>query len=107
MYQPINAESSLAALCRQTAQKLERAARLHPREIEKEIAQIQRDVVRLRDGLIDEFRQAEAFRVSELRRALEGVNVALSLIVCVVFPITSIQRSAVEQARETLKKLLA
>jgi hypothetical protein len=92
--------------CRQLVEKLDETAKLHPRQIEKETDQIQRDVVRLRDGLIDYFRQADISFVGARDGLLDTVNVALSLIVAVEYPVTSIQRSALEQARDTLKKAL-
>lgn len=99
---------SLVDRCRDAVEKLDRAARLHPREIEKEVDQIQRDIVALRDGLIERLREMQSAPAApRARAALDLINVALSLVVAVEYPITSIQRSCLEQARDTLKKILA
>lgn len=104
----MNNSDSLADRCRDAVEKLDRAARLHPRQIETEVDQIQRDIVALRDGLIDRLREMQpAPAAPGVRAALDGINVALSLVVSVEYPITSIQRSALGQARDTLKKILA
>ena len=103
MRQPANESSSLIAQCEQAVEKLDRAARLQPKEIEQEIYQIQRDVVRLRDSLIDRLRQSNAGpSLDRPHRGLERVNAALSLIVGVQYPVTSIQPAALEQARDVL-----
>ena len=108
MRQPTHETASLDDQCGQAIDKLDRAMRLHPRELEKELDQIQRDVVRLRDQLIDRLRLPQASPASgKLHVALERVNIALTLIVGVEYPATSIQRSALEQARDTLKKVLS
>lgn len=99
---------SLTEQCRRIIEKLERVESLHAREIEKEIAQIQRDVARLRDRLIERLRNAQIISAAGRREAgLDTVNMALSLIVAVEYPVTSIQRSALKQARDILKPLTA
>ena len=91
--------------CQELIQKLDRAIDLPPRELEQEVDQIQRDLVRLRDSFISELRCSESATLSASRRRLEEVNVALTLVVGVEYPVTAIKRSALEQARETLKKI--
>jgi hypothetical protein len=99
---------SFSEQCRQVIEELERAAKLHARDIEKEIDQIQRDIARLRDALIDRLRHAKIDSDSGRREAgLDEVNIALSLIVAVEYPVTSIQRSVLDQAAQVLKKVLA
>ena len=96
---------SLTEQCRQIVEKLERSTTLHARDIEKEIDQIQRDVACLRDQLIGCLREAQSASASDRREAgLDAVNCALSLLVAVEYPVTSIQRSALKQAADTLKK---
>lgn len=82
----------------------ERASKLHAREVEKEIDRIQRKAVSLRDGLIDRVRRLQS--KSALPR-LDRVNVALSLLVMVEYPVTALQRAGLEQARDTLEKTLS
>ncbi|HEY7321737.1 MAG TPA: hypothetical protein VIE89_29570 [Candidatus Binatia bacterium] len=97
--------TSLAAQCQELAQKLDRATHLPPRELEGEVDQIQRDLVRLRDTFIRELRCAQVSSVADqLRLGLEDVNVALTLVVGAEYPVTAIKRSALEQARNTLNK---
>jgi uncharacterized protein YPO0396 len=90
--------------CRRITEKIDRSTQLHPREIEKEIDEIERELVRLRDELIVRSRQAEADATgAQARTKLDHVNVALSLVVAVEYPVTSIQRSALQQANQILK----
>jgi len=88
--------------CRQIAEKLERAASLHPRELLEEIDRLERELVVVRDDLILHCRQ-ENVVAGPLQAQLEQVNVALSLVIAVEYPVTSIQRSALKQSHEVLK----
>jgi len=99
-------EDSVTERCRQIAEKLDRSVQHHPREIEKEIDEVERELVRLRDELIIECRrQGDPVGVSARGQTRLGqINVALSLVVAVEYPVTSIQRTALEQARDVLKK---
>jgi hypothetical protein len=99
-------KNSLAAQCQELVQKLGRATYLQPRELEEEVDQIQRDLVRLRDSFIGTLRCAQVASLAEqLRLGLQEVNVALTLVVGAEYPVTAIKRSALEQARDTLKKI--
>ncbi len=95
-------EDSFTQRCRQIAEKLERAATLPPREIIEEIDQMERELVGVRDDLILHCRQ-ENVAAGTLRAQLEQVNVALSLVVAVEYPVTSIQKSALKQSHEVLR----
>lgn len=66
---------------------------------------MERELVRLRDELIIQCRrQGDPVGVSEREQTRLGqINVALSLVVAVEYPVTSIQRTALEQARDVLK----
>src|ERR1051325_1900654 len=86
---------------RQIAEKLERAATLQPREILAEIDQIWRGLVVVRGDLMSHCRRGNG-AADAMRAQLEQVNVALSLVVAVEYPVTSIQRSALKQSREVL-----
>ena len=95
---------SLAEQAHRLVDKLDRSVNLHARDIEREMDQVQRDTARLRDDLI-ECRRSGAAGASVADAALEAVNIALSLIVSVEYPVTSIQRKALERARDVLKPL--
>jgi hypothetical protein len=101
---PSEDKPSFTKRCRQIAEELERSATLHPREIQKKIEQIERALVTMRDELILHCRQ-EAATAAPMQAQLEQVNVALSLVVAVEYPVTSIQRSALKQSHELLKKI--
>jgi hypothetical protein len=88
--------------CRQIAEKLEHAATLHPRELLEEIDQIERELVGVRDDLILHCREQNG-AAGPMRAKLEQLNVALSLVVAVEYPVTSIQRSALKQSHEVLR----
>lgn len=66
---------------------------------------MERELVRIRDELIIQCRrQGDPVAVSERGQTRLGqINVALSLVVAVEYPVTSIQRTALEQARDVLK----
>lgn len=98
---------SLSELCQKATDKIAHATNLEPRDLEQEIDQVECELVRLRDALIDRLRQRGASPVSGRRHsALEKVNIALSLILTVEYPVTAIQRSALEQAHQTLAAVL-
>ena len=101
---PSEDKPSFTKHCGQIAEELERSATLHPREIQKKIEQIERELVTMRDELILHCRQ-EAGTAAPMQAQLEQVNVALSLVVAVKYPVTSIQRSALKQSHELLKKI--
>jgi len=98
------AENSFTERCRQIAERLDRSAERPPREIEKAMDEIGSELARLRDDLIVQCRTHSDSGLAQ--RRLEYVNVALSLVVAVEYPATSVQRSALKQARETLENLL-
>ena len=101
---PSEDKPSFTKRCRQIAEELERSATLHPREIQKKIEQIERELVTMRDELILHCRQEDG-TAAPMQAQLEQVNVALSLVVAVEYPVTSIQRSALKQSHELLKKI--
>jgi hypothetical protein len=102
---PSEDKPSFTKRCRQIAEELERSAKLHPREIQKKIEQIERELVTMRDELILHCRQEDGAGGGPMQAQLEQVNVALSLVVAVEYPVTSIQRSALKQSHELLKKI--
>lgn len=63
-------------------------------------------VVRLRDCLIEGYRSASsAEEAQEIKRDLDQVNIALSLVVGVEYPGAGIQQKPLEQARAVLEGL--
>lgn len=97
-------QDSVTELCRQIAEKLDRSAQHGPREIEKEIDEFERQLVRLRDELIVQGRREDPAAASEPGQTrLAHINAALSLVVAVEYPVTSIQRAALKQARDVLR----
>jgi hypothetical protein len=100
----MTSQDSVTERCRQIAEKLDRSAKHAPREIEKEIDEIERELVRLRDELIIQSRREDPAAASEPGQTkLTHINVALSLVIAVEYPVTSLQRAALEQARDVLK----
>jgi hypothetical protein len=82
------------------------AAKLPGRDAEIRADQIQRDLARLRDGLTERLRSGRngpAF--GKDHAGLKAVNVALSLVASVEFPITSVQRSSLQEAHDELTKV--
>ncbi len=74
-------------------------------EIE-ETAVLEQDVVRLRDTLIDLLRQDVGKERKSLQSALEQVNTAISLVAGVEYPSRGPHRQLLEQARNTLRRLM-
>lgn len=70
-----------------------------PTELSAEVDDAERAVAALRDALIDRFRQAPT---SDLRRNLDGANVALSYLVGLEYPMGGLQRDMLQQARAAL-----
>lgn len=94
----------LCRLCRKAIEKLDDALDENPRELTHEVDIAEIAVAGLRDRLIDELRRAESpSDAAEIRRFLDPVNTAISLIAGVVYPSGGIQRSIVEEARKLLK----
>ena len=103
----MTAEPSADALCRDCVARLDDALRLPPAQLGQEVDVVEREVARLRDRLIDQLRQESTSAPAARRRAaLDKVNAALSLIVGVEYPAAGIQRSALEQARDTLQQVV-
>ena len=96
---------ALAEGCRRAARMLDGAIAKPPRELGEEVDEVERAVVRLRDGLIDRLRAADTADTADLRAALETINVSLSLIVGVEYSLGGIHRTLLAQARDTLRTI--
>jgi hypothetical protein len=79
-----------------------------PMQLGKEVDDVEQMVTRLRDTLIHHLRRnSTSSAAPRWRAALARINMALSLIVGVEYPAAGIQRSSIEQARDTLAQMLA
>jgi flagellar motility protein MotE (MotC chaperone) len=96
-----------AELTASSIRLLDDALRLPPAQLGQEVDEAEREIARLRDALIAQLRAHQAANETELRSTLDRVNAALSLVVSVEYPSAGIQRSALEQARDTLARIAA
>ncbi len=71
-----------------------------PAELKAEVDVAERAIVALRDALIVSLRSASE---AGARRALDQVNIALSLVVGLEYPMGGLQRSMLEGARSVLQ----
>ena len=94
-------------LARRAVALLEDALSKPPETLRAEVDEVERAVVAVRDHLIQRLRQTPRTPDPALRRALDQVNVALSLVVGIEYPVGSVQRDLIEQARATLTALVA
>ena len=91
---------------RRAAALLDAALAMRPQELGEEVDIAERAVVRLRDGLIERLRAADAAEDSAgARAALATINATLSLIVGVEYSQSGVQRGLLEQARDALRAL--
>ncbi|HEY1374786.1 MAG TPA: hypothetical protein VGH50_20100 [Candidatus Binatia bacterium] len=86
---------------------LDEAMKADAAEMKRRTDRIQRDLAALRDALIENLRRAYAGGAPGDHAALKAVNVALSLLMSVEFPVTSIQASSLEKARKELAQVPA
>jgi hypothetical protein len=92
--------------CRAAAAALERARNAPSRELAQHADTAERLVVRARDNLIHRLRQDGSSPISSRwHDILDQLNVALSLIIAVEYPLGAIQRQPAEQARDILNRL--
>jgi hypothetical protein len=101
---PLAAEPQpLAAQCRRALEQLDRLSTLQPREIQAEIEDISRTLAGLRDRMIDRLRRG-ADPAGD-RHTLDRINVALSLVIGVGYPVTGVQRKHLENARSVMAEI--
>ena len=74
-----------------------------PADLKAEVDSAERAVAALRDELIERLRAAADPRT---RDALNTVNVALTLVVGLEYPMGGVQREMLEQARDALQATL-
>jgi hypothetical protein len=87
-------------LCDQAIRLMEDALRKPPAELKAEVDVVERAVVMLRNSLIARRRESPS---EQVEARLEQVNVALSLIVGLEYPIGGLQRPMLEQAQSVLQ----
>jgi hypothetical protein len=87
--------------CREAIRCLDRAMAELPAKLSEDVDEAERVLARVRDRLIELARR-------ERRRpvALDRVNVALSLVVGVEYPLGGLHRDVVRQAREVVADIL-
>ncbi|HEY1267087.1 MAG TPA: hypothetical protein VGH16_07505 [Candidatus Binatia bacterium] len=86
---------------------LDEAMKVGAAEMKRRTDRIQRDIAALRDTLIENLRRAHPASAPGKHAGLKAVNVALSLLMSVEFPVTSIQASSLEKARNELAQVPA
>jgi hypothetical protein len=92
----MTSRSSLAEVCDEAIRLLEDALKKPPAELKQEVDVAERAVVALRDGLIEQRRESPG---EQVQSSLDEVNVALSLIVGLEYPMGGLQRQMLDQAR--------
>ncbi|MCC6179083.1 MAG: hypothetical protein IT305_27550 [Chloroflexi bacterium] len=111
------ASASVEDLCMVAITALDRALDRPSTEVDSQADVAERAVARLRDTLIETLRAQQTGSqpagssapgdAAKTRSALDQVNVALSLIVGVVYPSGGPQRQLLEQARDSLRSTLS
>lgn len=86
-------------LCEAALRRLDDALGKPPGELKAEVDLAEQAVAALRDNLIHHWRESPS---PSVRASLDQVNVALSLIVGLEYPVGGLQRQLLEQARAVL-----
>jgi hypothetical protein len=87
-------------------QELERAEQAPPTQVQAEISQAEKQVVKVRDQYIAWLRAHPADGQAQARKIILGqINQSLSLIVGVEYPSNFIRREIITRARDILVKL--
>lgn len=96
-------------LAQRALEMLEDALRRPPRELTAEVDEVERAVVALRDDLIRRVRALPPGQPSDAVewRCLNEVNLVLSFVVGIEYPVGGFQRGLIEQARGVLQNVLA
>ena len=95
---------SANSLCREAIDLLDDALAKPATELKTEVDDAERVVAALRDELIDRLRAAPD---AEVRKRLDQVNVVVSLVVGLEYPVGAIERPKLRQASDVLKQTLA
>ena len=90
---------TLSRFCDEAVRLLDDALGKPPAELKAEVDVAERAVVALRDALIAQRRESPSEAV---QARLDQVNVALSLVVGLEYPMGGLQRTMLEQARSVL-----
>ncbi len=86
---------------------LEHASNLPPLQLTQQADVAERMVVHARDNLIHRLREdGDAAAAAQWHRTLDQLNVVLSLIMAVEYPLGAMQRQPAEQAHDLLKRLV-
>ncbi len=96
-------KKTLASLHASAVQSVENILNTPPGQRNQVIDESERAIVRLRDALIEQFRQElEGSEKETLQAALNQVNVAVSLIAGVEYPGSGAQEKPIRQSLEVL-----
>jgi hypothetical protein len=102
------ADGSFTEQCQEALASLDRLLEITPNLRFEQIDMAEREIVRLRDDLIDRLRQdPPSEEAARLRSVLEHVNAAISLVAGVEYPGTGIQQKLLEGAQQALKAAVA
>ncbi len=97
-------DGPFAEQCKEAVASLDRLLETSPYPRFQELDVAERAIVRLRDGLIERLRQADASaEIPRLRGLLDRANIAVSLVVGIEYPAAGIRRQLLEMARDVLK----
>ena len=98
---------TLVNLVEQALTTLETAMKVPPQELKEDVDVVERQVVQLRDALIDRLREdPNNHEATRWRRVRNQANVALSLICGVEYPAIGVQRKPLEQVLTILRELM-
>lgn len=92
--------SRLEDLRREAVRLLAAAVDTSPAELKAEVDEAERAIVALRDALIDALRKAPG---DEARAPLKQINIALSLVVGLEYPMGGLQRTMLKEALTVLQ----
>ena len=88
--------------CEEIIRRLDRAVDEPAAKLSEDVDDAERALVRVRDRLIDDWRSGRP-RPS----ALDHINVALSLVIGVEYPLGGLHRNTLRQARDVVTTVLA
>ncbi len=97
----------LSSQCREAIAHLEQAYMAPPLQLTRDASAAGRIVVKLRDRMVEQLRQdGNGAETEKKKKALDRLNIALTLIVGVEYPSVGVRRKPIEQARDLLESIL-
>ncbi len=98
-------KEDLQLLLHDARRKLESVRNLPPEEVTHGVDIAEKRIVALRDALISRVRRKSSDTAVTMD-ALGQVNIALSLVVAVEYPLEGIQRKSIDEADKVLEKVM-